>query len=222
MKPNRKKQRDKQLLKMQRELNLLYKEKPVSEKLKQPIQQGWRRYLVMTATALKHAQFKTFAKLLNLAHPQTSRHRHFKTIDGNTKRLIDINPFQFPTINHNVFDREQFCVLPQRLLRQCYGGPRCSCHKYLTPNPHYHVEVEEAAKYFEPKIVPNMLTHVYLVDGEKASKKQKLNNKLTNSNGWHRLTKLRGGYGFDSWRDPKTRMDIIAEESKQAQLKDLD
>ena len=221
MKPNLKKQKDKKLLKMQRELNQLHNEKPVVEKLKQPIQQGWKRYLIPTPLTVKHGNHRTIVKLLNHAQPQISRHRHFKTIDGNTKRLIDICAYPFSTVNHNVFDKEQFCVLPHGLLRQCYGGPRCCRHKYLTPNPHYHVDVEEAKKYFEPKIVPNMLTHVYLVDGEKMSKKQKIHNRL-NDGGWHRLTKLAGGYGKDHWRDPKSKVEIAAKEATVTQFKDLE
>lgn len=206
---------------MQRELNQLYSEKPVSEKLKQPIQQGWKRYLIMTPAATQHAQRQTLAKLMNLSVPQFSRHRHFKVVDAKTKRLTDINPYQFPSINHNVFDQQQFNVLPGTLLRQCYGGPRCGKHKYLTPNPHYHVEVEAAKKYFEPRVVANMLTHVYLVDGDKAGKKRKLSDQLNNG-GWHRLTKLAGGYGRDHWRDPRSKIEVVADEMTASQFKDLE
>lgn len=196
MKPNKHKLKYKKAKKMLKELNKICQAPVVSEKLDEPIQKGYKRYLVLSPEALNSSHKATLQRILEKISV-TSYSMNSKFLERQNKGMrLAVKPILFHHLSitdyralvhpdlHRMFvgcDGGKTC--PDHVLHSILGtvGPSVNYHWWqVGPDraAHYHIREEWANKMYQPKIVKNLLTHVKLIDGDLESKKKWLETKL--------------------------------------------
>jgi hypothetical protein len=150
-------QRDKRLLRLERELNRLHRaqgDAPIVP-LEHPYQRGWEKSFVLREDALHHPEAAVFSAVLAVVNQRVlSRNREFVSRHGHP---IVLRPRIIPV---GEWARRPWPFTHQRLF--AYG--RWQTDRFYSWSTHRYCEVEVGFKLFrtwwlEERLQPHMITH---------------------------------------------------------------
>jgi hypothetical protein len=201
--------KEKELLKLERELNDLWKAErnlPVI-KLEKPIRHGWKKFFVLREDIANRSDAQVFREILERINSVvTCRKKNFKVKSG--KKLVDID-------HHLRSIPKDSWNFPEHYKKYFWLCGGC-VHRH---GPSYHFG---PTFYFVTKIKPHYLTHVRVEDGDLESRKQKIYNKMRHLEGWQKLAKLHGyRYLWESGYDDLifSLREDVAEQDMKKELK---
>ncbi len=206
---------DKDLLALERQYNELWRQKREmpSIPLPEPIQDGWKRHLVLRSDIANRGDSNIFRDILRkITKTQYSKDGKFTYRNHNLKRDIEYGK-QFRPLGvgefKNIFDQTR----PKWMTQTQWTDQH---KKWFNKEPQTKYWIKEGGwtrsftghwfgapdYYFEWEVEPHYLTHYRELDGEVESTLTKLNDVLWDNwknNG--RLKKLHGhrGYRHDDW-----------------------
>lgn len=172
-------------LKLQRELNQLHKQERDTPAvlLDKPIQAGWKRFFVVKKEHQNRNDFRELQSLVDrLNTVVVCRNRSFKKKDAKSKKIVEIAQ------QLRVVDQEEMEALtPKHFHRLFVACQHCKQPAELFvgrahwKRPHFHFD---AYHLLEFRVKQHYLTHMKVTDGELASRKRRIYNRMSNEQLW--------------------------------------
>lgn len=215
MNMHKKERRLKEAMKLQRELNQLYRQEreTPSIPLEEPIRAGWKRFFVVKKEHQGRNDFRELQSLVDRLNTiVVCRNRSFKRKDAKSKKVVDIEQ------RLRAIDQQEMEELEPKHFRRFFQPCiRCQhptvlfegrCH---WNRPHFHFD---AYHLLEFRVKPNYLTHMKVTDGDLASRKRQIYNRMDHQQYWRTLSRHSGhSYRWDG--DEPSRIEPKQQAIKQ-------
>jgi hypothetical protein len=193
MRRDAKTEREKELLKLNREYANLWKAKYSGEaghyvELEEPYQQGWERYFVLRDDAKNRRDAHVLNKLLDILNVTIHCHRRdFMTKDWRTGKWVPI------TQTIKTLDVGSWKKLNERERSYFSGSWECVGKDWHTKEKRwefrYHFHYPE---YFVFRVEPLYVTHQWIPNSDWETKHAELYHYICNNNLWPKINKALG------------------------------